>query len=151
MQFSMYIRYLSSFPYVKHTGKIGSIPVEMVRFELMTPCLPDKCSPSELHPRIMSAIWISTFFGRRGWQASLIKLLRKKTIAPLRFRNLTSFAISRLINQSLLAHFGSSQQSYFRTCKQACISKIDCFVFFRKKSGSHLLSRAVSSKVPSAA
>ncbi len=28
--------------------------VEMVRFELMTPCLPDKCSPSELHPRILT-------------------------------------------------------------------------------------------------
>ena len=26
--------------------------VEMVRFELMTPCLPDKCSPSELHPHV---------------------------------------------------------------------------------------------------
>ena len=31
--------------------------VEMVRFELMTPCLPDKCSPSELHPRIMSVMF----------------------------------------------------------------------------------------------
>ena len=36
--------------------------VEMVRFELMTPCLPDKCSPSELHPRfLMTAIRIDIF------------------------------------------------------------------------------------------
>ena len=81
----------------------GLATVEMVRFELMTPCLPDKCSPSELHPRVN---------------------------------------VCHCYRSDIL---GDDRHLYIYLKRNTKSRR------FLKKSGSHLLSRAVSSKVPSAA
>ena len=112
--------------------------METERFELLTPCLQGRCSPNRATPPLSKIFTFSLIL------CFIAKQMGLSGLEPPTSR--LSGVRSNRLSYKPPCHFFL----YLFISPAACICLCSTY-FFKKGSGSHLLSHAVSSIVPSAA